>query len=103
MPFDLTNAPAAFQRFTNDIFSDLLDICVLIYIDDILIYSNTPEEYQKHVKEVLCRLRKHKIYAIAEKCEFHRDRLNTILSPTGLIMVDNKISVIQEWCHDLFL
>ena len=38
----------------NDIFSDLLDICILVYIDDILIYSDTPEEHRKHVKEVLC-------------------------------------------------
>jgi Reverse transcriptase (RNA-dependent DNA polymerase) len=53
MPFGLMNAPAAFQRFMNDIFSDLLDICILVYIDDILIYSDTLEEYRKHIKEVL--------------------------------------------------
>jgi Reverse transcriptase (RNA-dependent DNA polymerase)/RNase H-like domain found in reverse transcriptase len=100
MPFGLTNAPAAFQCFMNDIFSDLLDICVLVYIDNILIYSDTPEEHRKHVKEVLQRLRKQKLYAKAEKCEFHRDTveyLGYILSPTGLTMAEDKISAIQDW------
>jgi Reverse transcriptase (RNA-dependent DNA polymerase) len=100
MPFGLTNAPAAFQCFMNNIFSDLLDICVLVYIDDILIYSDTPEEHWKHVKEVLRRLHKHNLYEKTEKCEFHHDTveyLSYILSPKGLTMVDDKISAIQEW------
>jgi hypothetical protein len=45
MPFGLTNAPAAFQHFVNSIFADLLDICVVVYLDDILIYSDSPEEH----------------------------------------------------------
>ena len=53
MPFGLTNAPAAFQRFMNDIFNDLLDMCIIIYLDDILIYSEDMSQHQKHVKEVL--------------------------------------------------
>ena len=53
MPFGLTNALAVFQWFINDIFSDLLDICVVIYLDDILIYSNNMSKYHQHVKEVL--------------------------------------------------
>ena len=53
MPFGLTNAPAAFQRFMNDIFGDLLDICMLVYLDDILIYSDTEEEHKQHIREVL--------------------------------------------------
>ena len=56
MPFKLTNAPAAFQRFMNDIFSDLLNVHVIIYLDDILIYSDNPAEHTKHVHEVLHRL-----------------------------------------------
>ena len=47
MPFGLTNAPAAFQRLMNNVFSDLLDICILIYLDDILIYSDTLEEHRR--------------------------------------------------------
>src|SRR5262249_3265007 len=58
MPFGLSNAPAAFQRFMNNVFADMLDICVVVYLDDILIYSDTPELHQQHVLEVLARLRK---------------------------------------------
>jgi len=53
MPFGLSNAPSAFQHFMNDIFSDVLDIFVVIYLDDILIYSDNMDDHRKHVKEVL--------------------------------------------------
>lgn len=100
MPFGLTNAPAAFQRFMNDIFSDLLDRFMIVYLDDILIYSDDPKLHCKHVKEVLRRLRKHGLYARADKCEFDVDTveyLGYILSPTGLTMDEKKVQVIQEW------
>ena len=51
MPEGLTNTPAAFQRFMNDIFTDMIDICVIVYLDDILIYSDNIAEHQKHVRE----------------------------------------------------
>ena len=57
MPFGLTNVPAVFQRFMNDIFSDLLDVSVTIYLDDILIYSDNPADHKQHVREVLRRLK----------------------------------------------
>ena len=57
----------------NDIFSDFLDVCVVIYLDDILIYSNNMSEHHWHVKEVLKRLHKAGLYAKAEKCEFHSE------------------------------
>ena len=100
MPFGLTNAPAVFQRFMNNIFSNLLDVCVMIYLDDILIYSNDMSKHHRHVKEVLKRLCKAGLYAKAEKCEFHSESveyLGYILSPSGLIMSDNKIKIIQDW------
>ena len=53
MPFGLTNAPAAFQRFVNSILADLLDVCVVIYLDDILIYSQDLKSHQEHVHKVL--------------------------------------------------
>ena len=71
MPFGLSNAPAAFQHFMNDIFADLLDMCVVIYLDDILIYSEDLASHKKHVHKVLKRLRKHGLYAQEDKCEFH--------------------------------
>ena len=84
----------------NDIFSDLLNVCVVIYLDNILIYLNNMSEHHRHVKEVLKCLRKTGLYAKAEKCEFHSELveyLGYILSPSGLTMSDNKIKIIQDW------
>jgi len=100
MPFCLTNALAAFQRFMNNIFSDLLNICVMIYLDDILIYSNNMSKHHRHVKEVLKHFHKAGLYAKAEKCRFHSELveyLGYILSPSGLTMSNDKIKIIQDW------
>jgi len=100
MPFGLTNAPTAFQRFMNDIFSDLLDVCVMIYLNDILIYLNNMSEHHRHVKEVLKHLYKAGLYTKAEKCEFHSksvEYLGYIFSPSGLTMFNNKVKIIQDW------
>ena len=100
MLFGFTNASAAFQQFMNDIFSDLLDVCVMIYLNDILIYSNNMSEHHQHVKEVLKHLCKAGLYAKVEKCEFHSESveyLRYILSPSGLTMSDNKVKIIQDW------
>jgi hypothetical protein len=70
MPFGLKNAPATFQRLMNQIFRDLLDKCVLVYLDDILVYSNTIEEHLEHLRLVFTRLREHKLYANLGKCQF---------------------------------
>ena len=98
--FGLTNAPAAFQHFMNDVFSDLLDVCIVVYLDDILIYSDNITQHWSHIKEVLKRLRKAGLYAKAEKCEFHSNSmeyLGYVLSPSGLMMSDMKVKTIQEW------
>ena len=100
MPFGLSNAPAAFQRFVNEVFADLLDVCVVVYLDDILIYSDNPDEHRAHVREVLRRLRKHHLYARADKCEFHAESveyLGYILSREGLTMAESKIKAILDW------
>jgi len=84
----------------NDVFSDLLDVCIVVYLDDILIYSDDITQHQSHIKEVLKRLRKAGLYAKAEKCEFHLDSveyLGYVLSPSGLTMSDAKVKTIQEW------
>jgi len=100
MPFSLTNAPVVFQQFMNNIFSDLLDVCVMIYLDDIIIYLNNMLEHHWYVKEVLKHLCKASLYTKAEKCEFHSELveyLGYILSPSGLTMSDNKVKIIQDW------
>jgi len=70
MPFGLTNAPATFQTLMNDIFRDLLDICVIVYLDDILIYSKNKEEHEQQLRQVLQRLKDHQLYAKLSKCTF---------------------------------
>ena len=84
----------------NDIFSDLLDVCVVIYLDDILIYSNNMSEHHQHVKKVLKHFHKAGLYTKAEKCEFHSksvEYLGYILSSSGLIMSNDKVKIIQNW------
>ena len=100
MPFGLTNAPTAFQHFMNDIFSDMVDVSVVIYLDDLLIYSDNPKEHRLYVCEVLQRLHAHNLYARADKCEFHSDTveyLGYILSPQGLHMSTKKVRTILDW------
>ena len=100
MPFGLTNAPAVFQRFVNSILVDLLDVCVVVYLDDILIYSQDLESHWEHVYEVLRRLRKHNLFAKPEKCEFHvtsTEYLSFCLSHDGLSMSTEKVKDIQSF------
>ena len=87
MPFGLTNAPATFQTLMNDIFRDMLDVCVLVYLDDILVYSRNPEDHEKHLYQVLQRLREHKLYARPAKCVFNTDTieyLGHLITPNGI-------------------
>lgn len=72
MPFGLANSPSIFQSFMNNIFRDMLDKWVIVYIDNILIYSNSMEEHIQQVRLVLQRLLQYQLYAKAEKCEFHQ-------------------------------
>ncbi len=84
----------------NDIFRDMLDRWVIVYIDDILIYSDTQEEHIRHVRSVLKRLLQHQLYVKAEKCEFHRTTpilLGYIISQDGVSMDDKKVQAVLDW------
>jgi len=97
MLFSLTNVPMAFQQFMNNILSDLLDVCVVIYLDDILIYSNNMSKHHWHVKEVFKCLHKASLYVKAEKCEFHSESVEYpgyILSSSSLTMSNDKVKII---------
>ncbi|XP_075432287.1 uncharacterized protein LOC142469212 [Ascaphus truei] len=99
MPFGLCNAPAVFQDFVNDIFRDLLDHHVIVYLDDILIFSRSMPEHIMHVKQVLQRLRENHLYAKLEKCHFHQTStsfLGYIISDTGLAMDPTKVKATAE-------
>ena len=100
MPFRLTNAPAVFQHMMNDIFREHLDDFVVIYLDDILIYSKNEEEHEKHVRLVLEKLRERGLYAKLEKCLFHQSEmefLGFVATTEGLKMDSKKVEAIMSW------
>jgi hypothetical protein len=73
IPFGLCNAPATFMRVMNDVLRPFLDDCVIVYLDDILIFSKSREEHVMHVKQVLDVLRKEKFFLNMSKCEFGKN------------------------------
>ena len=97
--FGLTNAPAAFMNLMNSIFQDCLDKFVLVFIDDILIYSKNEEEHQEHLEKVLQRLREHILYEKLSKCAFYQKEiqyLGHIISAQGIVVDLSKIKAIEE-------
>ena len=70
MPFELTNVPAAFMDLMNRVFAEYLEKFVIVFIDDILIYSESQEEHEEHLKIALRLLKEHKLYAKFSKCDF---------------------------------
>jgi hypothetical protein len=99
MPFGLTNAPTTFCTPMNDIFWEWFDDFVIIYIDDILIYSGSLEEHAEHLRKVFQRLRENKLYAKLEKCEFgvmEVDFLGHKITQEGLKMDDHKVKAILD-------
>ena len=75
LPFGLTNTPATFMCLMNSVFHRHLDRFVLIFIDDILIYSRTMEEHKEHLRLVLQTLREHQLYAKFSKCDFYKEEI----------------------------
>ena len=87
MPFGLTNALAAFMDLMNRLFQLYLDMFVIVFIDDILVYSKTRAEHARHLKLVLKSLREHQLYAKFSKCQFWLDQvafLGHVISAQGI-------------------
>ncbi|GJR80232.1 pol protein [Tanacetum coccineum] len=100
MPFGLTNAPAVFMDLMNRIFHEYLDKFVIVFIDDILVYSKSEEEHERHLRIVLEILRQKKLYAKFLKCEFWLQQvafLGHIVSADGIIMDPSKVEAITKW------
>ena len=100
LPFGLTNAPATFQSLMNSILKPYLGKFSVVYLDDILIYFNTPEEHLQHLQMILDTLRNHKLYAKLDKCDFFQDKveyLGHIISKDGIAPDPSKISAILQW------
>ncbi|GJP82049.1 hypothetical protein CLOP_g12174, partial [Closterium sp. NIES-67] len=100
MPFGLTNAPSTFQLTMNRVFRDLLDKCVIIYLDNILIYSKTREQHLKDLEAVFQRLQQHRLITKGSKCEFLKQELEFlghVISTEGIRIDLKKLRAIQEW------
>eukprot|EP00253_Pinus_taeda_P012458 PITA_12458 len=98
--FGLTNAPATFMCLMNSIFHPYLDRFVLIFIDDILIYSRTIEEHHEHLRMVLQTLREHQLYAKFSKCDFFKEEiqyLGHVIIKDGIAVDPEKIKAIMDW------
>ena len=100
MYFGLTNAPAAFMDLMNRVFRPFLDQIVIVFIDDILVYSRSEEEHAMHLRLVLQTLREHQLYVKFSKCEFWLDQvafLGHVVSKDGIQVDPKKIEAVIEW------
>jgi HD-GYP domain-containing protein (c-di-GMP phosphodiesterase class II) len=99
MPFGFINAPAIWQAFINNVLREYLDVFVIVYLDDILIFSKTEEEYKEHIKKILRKLIDENLRIKTEKTEFHAkevDFLGFIVGREGVKMDKKKIQAVLE-------
>ncbi len=101
MRFGLSNTPASFQEYLNKILSEKLDIFVIVYLDDIFIYTEDPgQAHVDAVRWVLDQLRKHGLFANPKNCCFHQDEvrfLGYIVLAQGIRMKDEQIEAVRQW------
>lgn len=100
MPFGLTNAPATFQAYINQALVGLVDVICVIYLDDILVFSEDPTEHTASVRQVLDRLRTHRLYANLAKCTFRESEvefLGFLVGPHGITMDPSRVTTVSEW------
>ena len=96
----LTNAPATFQHFMNDIFQDMSDLFIVVYLNDILVFSESIGLHQGHVRRVLSRLQENNLHVKPKKSLFHThsiEFLGFMISPTGISMDLVKTKAISDW------
>ena len=100
MPFSLVNAPATFQAMMNKILREFLDHGVVVYLDDILIYSNSEEEHIELVRKVLAKLKEHQLAVSVTKSVFHQESvefLGYIVATNRVTMSERKVESIKNW------
>ena len=100
MPFGLTNAPAAFMDLMHRVFQPYLDQFVVVFMDDLLIYSQLEREHECHLRIVLQLLRDHQLYAKFSKCEFWLTKvrfLGHVVSASGVSVNLEKVEVVMSW------
>jgi hypothetical protein len=100
MPFGLTNATSYFMDMMNKVFMEFLYKFVVVFIDDILVYSKNNEEHERHLRLIMEKLRENKLYAKFSKCEFWLKKvafLGHILSKEGIVVDPSKVTAVTEW------
>jgi hypothetical protein len=100
MSFGLTNAPAYFMYLMNKVFMEYLDKFVMVFIDDILVYSRSEEEHEEHLRLILQKLWNHKLYAKLSKCEFWLKQvafLGHVISEGGISVDPSKVQDVLSW------
>lgn len=100
MPFGLTNAPASFQSLMNEVFSEYLREFVLVFFDDILVYSSNLEQHVHHLKTALELLRRNTLFVKKSKCEFAKgsiEYLGHVISQEGVEADKEKIKAMEQW------
>ncbi|XP_020963973.1 uncharacterized protein LOC110265353 [Arachis ipaensis] len=100
MSFGLTSAPAVFMDYMNRVFRPFLDKFVVVFIDDILVYSKTAKEHEEHLRIVLQILKERKLYAKLSKCEFWKEEvkfLGHVVSKGGIAVDPSKVEAVMEW------
>lgn len=100
MPFGLTNAPATFMSLMNQVFYDYVDDFIIIYLDDILVYSRNDQQHLAHLEKVLQRLQNHQLYVKMSKCAFFLSSiqfLGHVVSGNGISVDPSKTAAITEW------
>jgi hypothetical protein len=100
MPFGLKNAPATFVKLMDEVFQDFLDKFLIVYLDDIVVYSKTLDEHLHHLERIFSRLREHKLYAKLEKCQFMQKQikfLGHLVSAEGIRVNPEKVKAIVDW------
>ena len=99
MPFGLTNALATFCNLMNDVLFDYLNAFLVVYLDDIVVYNQTLNEHEMHLKKVFQRLREHKLYVKQEKCEFAREQITFLghkISEDQILMDERKVQAVID-------
>ena len=100
MPFGLCNAPASFQRLMNKVFAGTIGDFILVYLNDILVFSRTIDEHWEHLRQALQRLREANLYGRLHKCEFLKDKVDYLgfeVSSQGVHASPDKVRAVVEW------